>query len=255
MNILVVEDDPLLRHHLDYQLNEKNCRTCSTAEAETALHMAKEYLPEVGIIDLGLPDMDGLELIRQLRKNDHTFPVLILTARSNWRDKVEGLEAGADDYLVKPFQFEELMARLQALVRRSSGFSSPTVEAKPFRLDLSCKQAWADDKQIELTAYEYKLLEYLMRYHQQVISKNRLAEQLHYDTDRDSNVVEVLVARLRKKLEKASNVNPIQTVRGQGLPVQSPLYMNSLKTRLLLTTAVVLILFYPDHRICHHSGF
>ncbi len=216
MNILVVEDDPLLRHHLDYQLKDKNCRVWVVAEAVTALHMVEDYSPEVAIIDLGLPDMDGLELIRQLRKNGHTFPVLILTARGNWRDKVEGLEAGADDYLVKPFQFEELMARLQALVRRSSGFSSPSIEAEPFRLDLSGKQAWAHNQQIDLTAYEYRLLEYLMRYHQQVISKNRLAEQLHDGTDRDSNVVEVLVARLRKKLEKAGGVNPIQTVRGQG---------------------------------------
>ena len=145
-----------------------------------------------------------------------TYPILILTARGNWEDKVNGLEAGGDDYVVKPFQFEELKARLNALIRRSSGFSHPKITAGPYQLDLSAKKAWNGDAELVLTAYEYKILEYLMRHGQQVVSKTTLMEQLYADDDRDSNVLEVLVGRLRRKLTQSGDDSPIDTIRGQG---------------------------------------
>ncbi|MNH28401.1 Transcriptional regulatory protein PhoP [compost metagenome] len=169
------------------------------------------------MIDLGLPGMSGLDLIRQLRSQGKSFPILILTARGNWQDKVEGLAAGADDYVVKPFQFEELEARLNALLRRSSGFVQSTIAAGPLLLDLNRKQATLDDQPLALTAYEYRILEYLMRHHQQVVAKDRLMEQLYPDDDeRDPNVIEVLVGRLRRKLEGNNGFKPIDTVRGLG---------------------------------------
>ena len=152
-----------------------------------------------------------------LRSQEKTFPILILTARGNWQDKVEGLAAGADDYVVKPFQFEELEARLNALLRRSSGFVQATIGAEPLVLDLNRKQATLFEQPLALTAYEYRILEYLMRHHQQVISKDRLIEQLYPDDEeRDPNVIEVLVGRLRRKLEGNAGFKPIETVRGQG---------------------------------------
>ena len=216
MKFMVVEDDKLLRHHISYQLESLGYKVQAAADARDALYYADQFPLDAAIIDLGLPGMDGLELIRKLRENGRTFPILILTARGSWEDKVTGLEAGADDYLVKPFQFEELKARLNALVRRAAGFSQPKIKAGPFKLDLSRKQAWSGDNLMSLTAYEYKILEYLMRHSQQVVSKRQLVDELYDDDGRDSNVLEVLVGRLRKKLEATGVENPIETIRGQG---------------------------------------
>ena len=217
MKLLVVEDEALLRHHLYTRLGEHGHVVDAVADAEEALYRVSEYNHDLAIIDLGLPGMDGLELIRQLREQGKQFPILILTARENWQDKVEGLAAGADDYVVKPFQFEELEARLNALLRRSSGFVQSTIGAGPLLLDLNRKQATLFDKTLALTAYEYRILECLMLHHQQVISKDRLIEQLYPDDEeRDPNVIEVLVGRLRRKLEGDSGFKPIETVRGQG---------------------------------------
>ena len=164
-----------------------------------------------------------MELIRQLRANDYTFPILILTARGSWQDKVEGLSTGADDYVVKPFQFEELEARLNVLNRRASGIVQPILTAGNLRLDLNRKRAFCGDNPLQLTAYEYRLLEYLMRHHQQVVEKERLMEQLYKDEEeRDSNVIEVLVGRLRRKLETQCGIQPIETVRGQGYLFKEP---------------------------------
>ncbi len=216
MNVLLVEDDDLLRHHLGYQLESLGFRVYAAPEAREALFFSEEYAFDVAIIDLGLPGMDGIDLIRTLRQRGRTYPILILTARGNWEDKVNGLEAGGDDYVVKPFQFEELKARLNALIRRSSGFSHPKITAGPYQLDLSAKKAWNGDAELVLTAYEYKILEYLMRHGQQVVSKTTLMEQLYADDDRDSNVLEVLVGRLRRKLTQSGDDSPIDTIRGQG---------------------------------------
>ncbi|WP_406666839.1 response regulator [Gallaecimonas sp. GXIMD1310] len=217
MKVLVVEDDNLLRHHLKVQLSERGFGVHAAPNAEEARFFAEEYELDVAIVDLGLPGMNGISLIRTFREEGKTFPIIILTARGNWQDKVEGLDAGADDYLVKPFQMEELVARLQALSRRAAGFASPTIEAQPFKLDLAKKQAFRAEDPLTLTAYEYKLLEFLMRHHQEVVSKQRLVEQLYDDhIERDSNVVEVLIGRLRKKLDPDNSLTPIETIRGQG---------------------------------------
>ena len=217
MKLLVVEDEALLRHHLYTRLGEQGHVVDAVGNAEEALYRAHEYHHDLAIIDLGLPGMSGLDLIREFRSQGKAFPILILTARGNWQDKVEGLAAGADDYVVKPFQFEELEARLNALLRRSSGFVQATIEAGPLLLDLNRKQATVAGETLGLTAFEYRILEYLMRHHQQVVSKERLIEQLYPDDDeRDPNVIEVLVGRLRRKLEGDNGFRPIDTVRGQG---------------------------------------
>lgn len=218
MKILIVEDEQLLRHHLSVRLADIGHIVSAVSNAIEALDSIKENNYDIAIIDIGLPGgMNGLELIRQLRAENYTFPILILTARGNWQDKVEGLSTGADDYVVKPFQFEELEARLNVLSRRASGIVQPTITAGNLRLDLNRKRAFAGDKPLQLTAYEYRLLEYLMRHHQQVVAKERLMEQLYKDEEeRDSNVIEVLVGRLRRKLESQCGQQPIETVRGQG---------------------------------------
>lgn len=217
MKLLVVEDEALLRHHLYSRLGEQGHVVDAVANAEEALYRVSEYNHDLAVIDLGLPGMSGLDLIRHLRSQDKSFPILILTARGNWQDKVEGLAAGADDYVVKPFQFEELDARLNALLRRSSGFTQATIAAGPLLLDLNRKQAQIDGQGLALTAFEYRILEYLMRHQQQVVPKERLIEQLYPDDDeRDPNVIEVLVGRLRRKLEGPQGFKPIETVRGQG---------------------------------------
>lgn len=217
MKLLVVEDEALLRHHLCSRLSESGHVVEAVANAEDAMYQVEQYPHDVALIDLGLPGMGGIDLIRQLRGRGHRLPILILTARSNWQDKVEGLAAGADDYLVKPFQLEELEARMGVLLRRSSGFIQSRIVAGPLRLDFNRKQVLSDGQPLALTAYEYRILEYLMRHHQQVVSKERLMEQLYADDgDRDPNIIEVLVLRLRRKLEGLNGFKPISTVRGHG---------------------------------------
>ncbi|GGJ85380.1 response regulator [Pseudomonas matsuisoli] len=217
MKMLVVEDEALLRHHLQTRLGESGHMVDAAPNAEEALYKASEFHYDLAVIDLGLPGISGLDLIRQLRSQGKSFPILILTARGNWQDKVEGLSSGADDYVVKPFQFEELEARMNALLRRSTGFTQQTIAAQSLTLDLNRKQALCGEATLALTAYEYRILEYLMRHHQQVVPKERLMEQLYpHDEERDPNVIEVLVGRLRRKLESQCSMKPIETVRGLG---------------------------------------
>jgi two-component system response regulator PhoP len=217
MKLLVVEDEALLRHHLRTRLTERGHVVEAVANAEEALYQVQEYNYDLAVVDLGLPGLSGMDFIRKVRVDGKAFPILILTARGNWEDKVDGLACGADDYLVKPFQFEELEARLNALLRRSSGFTQATITAGPLLLDLNRKQASLAERPLGLTAFEYRILEYLMRHHQQVVAKDRLMEQLYPDdTDRDPNVIEVLVGRLRRKLEGELGFKPIDTVRGLG---------------------------------------
>ena len=216
MKILLVEDEQLLRQHLRVRLGESDYIVEAVADAEEALYSAAEFHYDLAIIDLGLPGMSGLDLIRNLRERGQKLPILILTARGSWQDKVEGLGAGADDYVVKPFQFEELQARLNVLLRRAAGFVQPAIRCGSLRLDLNRKQAFSDEQALALTAYEYRLLEYLMHHQQQVVAKERLMEQLYNDdAERDANVIEVLIGRLRRKLA-ACGLQPIDTVRGQG---------------------------------------
>lgn len=217
MRVLVVEDNLLLAHHLSERLGEANFQVKVATDGREGLHFALEEPHDLAIIDLGLPGMDGFELIRSLRQAGQTLPVLVLTARGNWEDKVEALQLGADDYVVKPFQFEELSARLNALLRRAAGFVQPRIQGGPVVLDLNRRQAFAADEPLPLTLYEYRILEYLMLHHRQAVTKERLLSVLYEDgEERDPNVVEVLVGRLRRKLEAAVGVKPIETVRGRG---------------------------------------
>ncbi|MCE0558259.1 MULTISPECIES: response regulator [unclassified Motilimonas] len=216
MKILLVEDAPILRHHLKTQLEAIGNHVYDAENAEMGDYYANQYPIDVAIVDLGLPDMDGLDLVKKFREQGLSFPILILTARGNWQEKVIGLESGADDYVVKPFQQDELWARLNALVRRSAGFIKPQIEAGPYRLDLAKKSLTVAEQEVELTAFEYQILEYLMRNHGQVVSKQQLLDQLYSDSEGDPNVVEVMVSRLRKKMDKDNTIKPINTIRGQG---------------------------------------
>lgn len=217
MRLLVVEDEMLLRAQLEQGLSKQGYVVDVAAEGETGLFQAMEYDYDAAIIDLGLPRIDGMQLIQRLREAGRGFPILVLTARGDWQDKVSALDAGADDYVVKPFRLEEILARLNALLRRAAGFARPLIENGPLVLDTAGKRVLLDDKAVDLTAYEYKMLEYLMLHLDQVVSKSELTEHLYaQDYDRDSNVLEVFVRRLRQKLDPAQQLRPIETVRGQG---------------------------------------
>ena len=217
MRVLVIEDEELLREQLRLRLASEGYVVDTAADGEAGLYCGREYPVDVAVIDIGLPKLSGVEVIRQLRVEERCFPILILTARGSWQDKVEGLEAGADDYLVKPFHIEELLARLNALVRRSAGWSKPVVECGSIALDTNSQALWVDGESVDLTAYEYKVLEYLMLHSGEVISKSVLTEHIYeQDFDRDSNVLEVFIRRLRQKLDPGKQLNPIETLRGRG---------------------------------------
>ena len=217
MRLLVVEDEGLLRRHLEQELSGEGYVVDVAEDGKAGLYYATEYGYDAAIIDLGLPEIDGISLIQQVRAAGKEFPILILTARGDWQDKVGGLEAGADDYVVKPVRMEEILARLNALLRRAAGFAKPKLEFGLLSLDISAKRLTVNDENVELTAYEYKMLEYLMLHPGQVISKAELTEHLYaQDYDRDSNVLEVFVRRLRQKLDPQQTLKPIETVRGQG---------------------------------------
>lgn len=217
MRLLLVEDEAALRTQLGDQLERHGYAVDRAADGREALYLAQEYDYDLAVIDLGLPGMDGITLIRTLREQQRRFPILVLTARARWQDKVAGLEAGGDDYVVKPFQLEEVLARLNALLRRSSGFASPLLEFGPLRIDTAAQEVQVEGAAIELTAFEYKALLFLAHRHGQVVSKTVLTEHLYdQDFDRDSNVIEVFIGRLRKKLDPGQTLKPITTIRGRG---------------------------------------
>ena len=217
MRLLIIEDDETLRETLASQLAEAGFAVEQAADGKEGLYFATEYPIDLAIVDLGLPEMSGLDLIREARKSGMSYPILILTARDRWQDKVDGLDAGADDYVVKPFRFEEIIARVNALLRRSGGWASSELTAGPVTLDLSRQDIKVHGESVELTSYEYKIIEYLMVRAGQVISKTELTERLYdQDFERDSNVIEVFVGRLRKKLDPDNSIKPIETLRGRG---------------------------------------
>ncbi len=217
MRILLIEDEDELRQQIVDALTEKGELVDAAASGEEGLYLGREYPVDVAVVDLGLPDMEGQDLIRQWREEGRDFPILILTARARWQDKVAGLEAGADDYLVKPFHMEELLARLRALVRRAAGWSQPVWRFGRVVIDTAAQTVTVDDRNVELTAFEYKLLQHLARHAGQVVSKLELTEHLYaQDYDRDSNVIEVLIGRLRRKLDPEGTLKPIETLRGRG---------------------------------------
>lgn len=217
MRVLVVEDEQALRESLVEQLQAAGFNVDAAADGEEGLYCGREYALDLAIIDLGLPKLPGLELIKTLRAQSKSYPILILTARDRWQDKVEGLQAGADDYVAKPFHFEELHARMQALLRRSGGWAQAILRCDPVALDLRTQEVTVHGKRVELTSFEYRILEYLIHHAGEVISKTELTERLYaQDFDRDSNTIEVFIGRLRRKLDPGDTLKPIETLRGRG---------------------------------------
>ncbi|CCE24777.1 MULTISPECIES: response regulator transcription factor [Methylotuvimicrobium] len=217
MRILVVEDELILCEQIKKFLTDKGFAVDTANKGSDGYYLGKEYPVDAAIVDIGLPDFSGIELIKRLRKDEVVIPILILTARSRWQEKVEGLEAGADDYLVKPFHYEELLARLNALIRRSGGKAHPVLKHANIELDTAAQEVRVSGERLELTAFEYKVLEYLMFRKGEVISKSVLTEHIYEeDFDRDSNVIEVFIGRLRKKLDPDGTSKPIETLRGRG---------------------------------------
>lgn len=217
MRVLLVEDEIDLREQLSGALGAAGYTVDAAGDGEEGLYLGKEFPADVGVIDLGLPKLNGIELIRRLRTDGLDFPILILTARDRWQDKVEGLGAGADDYLVKPFHVEELLARLNALLRRAGGWAHPVLRCGPVELDSTAQRVRVSGEEVDLTSYEYRVLHYLMLHAGEVVSKTELTEHIYdQDHDRDSNVIEVFVGRLRKKLDPGGVIAPIETLRGRG---------------------------------------
>ena len=217
MRVLVIEDDAGLRAQLVENLKDAGNVVDAAADGDEGVYFGREYDYDAAVVDLGLPKRDGIAVIKALRGLGRSLPILVLTARAHWQDKVAGLEAGADDYLTKPFHMEELRARLNALMRRAAGHASPVITVGPYALDTGRKEARIGDAPIELTAFEYRVLEYLVLNSTRVVSKTELTEHLYeQDFDRDSNVIEVFIGRLRRKLDPDGALSPIRTVRGQG---------------------------------------
>jgi two-component system response regulator PhoP len=217
MRILLIEDETALRLQLIDKLQASGYVVDAADNGEEGLYLGNEYPVDAGIIDIGLPKLSGLEVIQRLREASRHFPIIILTARGRWQEKVEGLEAGADDYLTKPFEMEELMARLRALLRRAVGQSTPVVQCGPVMLDTRTQNISVNDQTVALTSYEYRVLEYLMLHQGEVISKSVLTDHIYaQDHDRDSNVIEVFIKRLRHKLDPDQTHQPIETLRGRG---------------------------------------
>ncbi|MGM3174070.1 two-component system response regulator PhoP [Dickeya lacustris] len=217
MRILVVEDNVLLRHHLTVQLNEMGHQVDAAADAKEADYFLQEHAPDIAIVDLGLPQEDGTSLIRRWRAHQVKLPILVLTARESWQEKVAVLEAGADDYVTKPFHIEEVIARMQALMRRNSGLASQIISLPPFEVDLSRRELLVNSESVKLTAFEYTIIETLIRNNGKVVSKESLMLQLYPDAElRESHTIDVLMGRLRKKLQAADSHDVITTVRGQG---------------------------------------
>lgn len=217
MRLLVIEDDATLRESLCSQLADNGFGIEQAGDGKEGLYFALEYPIDLAIIDLGLPEVPGLDIIREVREKGKTYPILILTARDRWQDKVDGLSAGADDYVVKPFHIEEVSARVNALLRRSGGWASSVLTAGPVTLDTSRQELSVGDNVVELTSYEYRIIEHLMIRAGEVISKSELTDRLYdQDFERDSNVIEVFIGRLRKKIDPDNSLKPIETLRGRG---------------------------------------
>jgi two-component system response regulator PhoP len=217
MRILVVEDEPTLQEQVRAGLEAQSYTVDSTGDGKEALYLATEYPYDAAIVDIGLPGLSGLDIIGRLRARGSHLPILVLTARARWQDKVQGLETGADDYLTKPFEMEELLARLKALLRRAAGAAQEVLRFGPVTLNPGSQKVAVDGAEVELTSYEYRLLEHLMRERRRVLSKDELAAHLYpHDEERDSNVIEVLIGRLRRKLDPSGTLQPLETLRGRG---------------------------------------
>lgn len=213
MRVLVVEDDLDLNRQLVSALSEAGYAVDSATDGEDGYFLGDTEPYDLVVLDIGLPKMDGISILEQWRRSEKNMPVIILTARDRWSDKVAGIDAGADDYLAKPFHMEELLARARAQVRRASGHAKSEIECGSVRLDTKSARVTCDGHLVKLTSHEYRLLAYLMHHNGRVVSRTELVEHMYdQDFDRDSNTIEVFIGRLRKKIP----ADVIQTVRGLG---------------------------------------
>jgi two-component system OmpR family response regulator len=219
MRVLIVEDEPNLRQQLQNTLEGAGYAVDTAGDGEEGLFLGETENYDAIVLDLGLPEIDGLTVLDRWRRQGKTTPVLVLTARDSWSDKVAGLDAGADDYVAKPFQTEELIARLRALIRRASGNASSELIAGDVRLDTRSGKVTLAGDPVKLTAQEYKLLSYLLHHKGKIVSRTELIEHIYdQDFDRDSNTIEVFVTRIRKKLGQ----DVITTIRGLGYSLDDP---------------------------------
>lgn len=217
MRLLLIEDDIALQQNLTNHLIAANYLVDTASDGETGLFQGLEYPYDAAVIDIGLPIINGIDVIKSLREKNKDFPILVLTARDSWQDKVAGLDAGADDYLTKPFHSEELLSRLNALIRRSVGQASPLIKNGPLSINTKSLSVEVNNQVVKLSSSEYKLLEYMMLHLDEVTSKSVLTEHIYdQDFDLDSNVIEVFIRRLRKKLDPNNDYGFIETLRGQG---------------------------------------
>ncbi|MBK1870004.1 response regulator transcription factor [Aestuariivirga sp. YIM B02566] len=219
MRLLVVEDDPDLNRQLVTALTDAGYAVDAAKDGEEGHYLGETEPYDAVILDLGLPVLDGVSVLEKWRRADKKMPVLILTARDRWSDKVQGFDAGADDYVAKPFHMEEVLARVRALLRRSAGHATSEISCGPLLLDTKSARVTVDGHAIKLTSLEFRLLAYLMHHKGKVVSRTELVEHLYdQDFDRDSNTIEVFVGRLRKKL----GVDVLKTIRGMGYCVSEP---------------------------------
>ena len=219
MRVLVVEDDPDLNRQLVAALTAAGYAVDKAMDGEEAYFLGETESYDVVVLDIGLPKMDGISVLEQWRRADRNMHVIILTARDRWSDKVAGMDAGADDYVAKPFHIEEVLARVRALVRRAAGHATNEIECGPVRLDTRAGRVTVDGNPVKLTSHEYRVLEYLMHHRDRVVSRTELIEHLYdQDFDRDSNTIEVFIGRLRKKVSPEL----IETVRGLGYRIVDP---------------------------------
>jgi two-component system OmpR family response regulator len=219
MRVLLVEDDPDLAAQLAASLEREGYAVDRAADGEQAEFLGATETYDAAVLDLGLPRLDGLSVLRSWRAADNPLPVLILTARDAWHEKVQGIDAGADDYLGKPFRIEELLARVRALIRRAKGQATAELRCGPLTLDTRTARVTVDGRPVTLTGHEYRVLAYLMHRKGQIVPRTELAEHVYaQDLDRDSNTIEVFVGRLRKKL----GLELIKTVRGLGYRLEAP---------------------------------
>jgi two-component system response regulator PhoP len=217
MRLLLVEDDAALRQSLAANLRERGYTVDEAATAREGEYAATEFAVALAIVDIGLPDRSGVELVKRLRQAGRDLPILVLTARSHWQDKVQALDAGADDYVVKPFSIEEVCARINALLRRAAGAAEPVIAHGPLAINTRSQEVRVRDQVVSLTTYEYRVLELLALRAGQVVSKAELTDQLYeQDFERDSNVLEVFMTRLRNKLDPDRTLGLIETLRGRG---------------------------------------
>ena len=219
MKLLLVEDDPTLRSQLRTGLEEAGYALDEADNGRDAQHLGETEAFDAVVLDLGLPVVDGLTVLKRWREAGRTMPVLILTARDSWHEKVAGIDAGADDYLAKPFHMEELLARVRALIRRAQGLASPLLKCGELTLDTRSSRVTLDGQPVTLTSHEFRLLAYLMHRPGSVVSRTELTEHLYaQDFDRDSNTIEVFIGRLRRKLP----ADTIETVRGMDYRLATP---------------------------------